>query len=124
HERINSGEREQTFKQNNKIVSGQNEIALSKIFMLYKRVIEGEVFKVSSIKVAEAAKVVENTQRDINIALMDELSLIFDTLNIDTQEELQAASTKWNFLSFEPGLVRGHCSGVDPNYLLYRAHNE
>lgn len=123
-ERINPGDREHTFKQNNKIVSGQNEIALSKIFSLYKQVIKGEVFKVSSIKVAEAAKVVENTQRDINIALMNELSLIFDTLNIDTQEVLQAASTKWNFLPFEPGLVGGHCIGVDPYYLIYRANNE
>ncbi|MDY0405036.1 nucleotide sugar dehydrogenase [Virgibacillus sp. 179-BFC.A HS] len=120
-ERINPGDNVHTFTTNPKIVAGQNKTALNGIYKLYRNVLEGYIFQASSIKIAEAAKVVENTQRDINIAFMNELSLMFDRLNIDTYEVLEAASTKWNFLSFTPGLVGGHCIGIDPYYLIYQA---
>jgi len=120
-ERINPGDKTHTFKSNNKVVSAQNEYALEKISDIYQNVLCAEVFKASSIKVAEASKIIENTQRDINIAFMNELSLIFNKLDIDTHEVLQAANTKWNFFPFTPGLVGGHCIGVDPYYLIYKS---
>ena len=120
-ERINPGDKEHRLIDIKKIVSGSNKIAKKKISKLYKSIIKAEVIEVSSIKVAEAAKVIENTQRDINIALMNELAVIFEKLDIDTKEVLDAASTKWNFLEFSPGLVGGHCISVDPYYLTYKA---
>ena len=120
-ERINPGDTENTFNTISKIVSAQDLVTLEKIYNLYQSVINAPVYKAESIKVAEAAKVVENTQRDINIALMNELSYIFNKLGIDTLEVLQAAKTKWNFLHFAPGLVGGHCIGVDPYYLIHKA---
>ncbi|MFD0868715.1 UDP-glucose 6-dehydrogenase tuaD [Chlamydia abortus] len=120
-ERINPGDKEHTFKKITKVVSGQNEEASNIIADVYGSVVEAGVFKASTIKVAEAAKVIENTQRDLNIALMNELSIIFDRLGINTSEVLQAAGTKWNFLKFTPGLVGGHCIGVDPYYLTHKA---
>jgi UDP-N-acetyl-D-galactosamine dehydrogenase len=122
-ERINPGDKEHTFKNIKKVVSGQNETALSVIVDVYGSVVEAGVFRASSIKVAEASKVIENTQRDLNIALMNELTIIFNKLGIDTNEVLEAASTKWNFLPFKPGLVGGHCIGVDPYYLTYKAES-
>jgi UDP-N-acetyl-D-galactosamine dehydrogenase len=121
-ERINPGDKEHTFKTIRKVVSGQNPEMLEVIASIYSSVVTAGVYKASSIKVAEAAKVIENTQRDINIALINELALIFEKLNIDTKEVLDAAGTKWNFLPFKPGLVGGHCIGVDPYYLTYKAN--
>jgi UDP-N-acetyl-D-galactosamine dehydrogenase len=120
-ERINPGDKEHTVEKILKVVSGNDEIALDNIANVYGAVIEAGVYRASSIRVAEAAKVIENTQRDLNIAFMNELSLIFDHLGIDTGEVLAAAGTKWNFLRFQPGLVGGHCIGVDPYYLLHKA---
>jgi UDP-N-acetyl-D-glucosamine/UDP-N-acetyl-D-galactosamine dehydrogenase len=120
-ERINPGDKTHTFTNIMKIVSGQNNEILEIVADVYGSVIEAGVHKASSIKVAEAAKVIENTQRDINIALMNELALIFDRLDIDTNDVLTAAGTKWNFLPFTPGLVGGHCIGIDPYYLSYKA---
>ncbi|GAB3042084.1 nucleotide sugar dehydrogenase [Virgibacillus ainsalahensis] len=120
-ERINPGDKEHTFTTITKVVSGQNEEVLETIANVYGSVVDAGVHKASSIKVAEAAKVIENTQRDLNISLMNELSVIFEKLNIDTAEVLEAAGTKWNFLNFSPGLVGGHCIGVDPYYLTYKA---
>lgn len=120
-ERINPGDKEHTFTQIEKIVSGQNAETLSVVAAVYESVVTAGVHRASSIKVAEAAKVIENTQRDLNIALMNELALIFDRLAIDTNEVLAAAGTKWNFLPFRPGLVGGHCIGVDPYYLTHKA---
>jgi len=120
-ERINPGDKVHTFTNIMKIVSGQNKEILELVANVYSSVIEAGVHKASSIKVAEAAKVIENTQRDINIALMNELALIFERLNIDTNDVLEAAGTKWNFLPFTPGLVGGHCIGIDPYYLSYKA---
>jgi len=122
-ERINPGDKEHTFKRITKVVSGQNEYALSVISEIYGSVVDAGIYKAPSIKVAEASKVIENTQRDLNIALMNELAIIFNRLNIDTMEVLRAAGTKWNFLSFTPGLVGGHCIGVDPYYLTYKAQS-
>ncbi|WP_217586566.1 nucleotide sugar dehydrogenase [Lentibacillus saliphilus] len=122
-ERINPGDKENTFKTITKIVAGQNEEILNIVADVYASVVTGGIFKASSIKVAEAAKVIENTQRDVNIALMNELSMIFDILDIDTNEVIEAASSKWNFLKFRPGLVGGHCIGVDPYYLTYKAQS-
>lgn len=119
-ERINPGDKNHTFKNIRKVVSGQADV-LEAIAAVYGSVVNAGVFKASSIKVAEAAKVIENTQRDLNIALMNELSMIFDRLDIDTQEVIEAASTKWNFLPFTPGLVGGHCIGVDPYYLTHKS---
>lgn len=118
-ERINPGDKINNLQNIIKVVSGSNEKALKKVEKLYKEIITAGVHKAKSIKTAEAAKVIENTQRDINIALMNECSIIFNKLNIDTKDVLEAASTKWNFLNFEPGLVGGHCIGVDPFYLTY-----
>ncbi|WP_338044679.1 nucleotide sugar dehydrogenase [Oceanobacillus jordanicus] len=120
-ERINPGDKEHTFKTIPKVVAGQSVYVTEWLYHLYQGVIEANVYKASSIKVAEAAKVVENTQRDINIAFMNELSHIFNQLNVPTKDVLEAAGTKWNFLSFTPGLVGGHCIGVDPYYLIYKS---
>lgn len=120
-ERINPGDKEHSLTTIVKIVSGDDADTLEKIAHLYESIITAGVHRASSIKVAEAAKVIENTQRDLNIALMNELALIFDKIGIDTLEVLQAAGTKWNFLPFRPGLVGGHCIGVDPYYLTHKA---
>lgn len=120
-ERINPGDKEHTFETITKVVSGQTPEVLEIVAELYDSVVKAGVYKASSIKVAEAAKVIENTQRDVNIALMNELAIIFDKLNIDTNEVLKASGTKWNFLNFKPGLVGGHCIGVDPYYLTHKA---
>lgn len=121
-ERINPGDKEHTLTKILKIVSGSDHEALEVISDVYGSIIKAGIHKASSIKVAEAAKIIENTQRDVNIALMNELSLIFNRLNINTYEVLEAAGTKWNFLRFFPGLVGGHCIGVDPYYLTYKAN--
>jgi len=120
-ERINPGDKEHTLTKILKVVSGDSLETLEKIAALYTSIITAGVHKASSIKVAEAAKVIENTQRDLNIALMNELAIIFDKMDIDTTEVLEAAGTKWNFLKFKPGLVGGHCIGVDPYYLTHKA---
>jgi UDP-N-acetyl-D-galactosamine dehydrogenase len=120
-ERVNPGDKERTITKIVKVVSGDDEATLKTVGDLYASVITAGVHRASSIKVAEAAKVIENTQRDLNIALMNELSLIFDRMGIDTLEVLLAAGTKWNFLPFRPGLVGGHCIGVDPYYLTHKA---
>jgi UDP-N-acetyl-D-galactosamine dehydrogenase len=120
-ERVNPGDKERTITTIVKVVSGDNEATLQAVGDLYESVVAAGVHRASSIKVAEAAKVIENTQRDLNIALMNELAIIFDKLGIDTLEVLQAAGTKWNFLPFRPGLVGGHCIGVDPYYLTHKA---
>ena len=120
-ERINPGDKVHTLTTILKVVAGDNADTLEKVAQLYELVITAGVHRASSIKVAEAAKVIENTQRDLNIALMNELSLIFHKMGIDTLEVLQAAGTKWNFLPFRPGLVGGHCIGVDPYYLTHKA---
>lgn len=120
-ERINPGDTLHTLTKVMKIVSGSDEESLEVIAGIYGAIIEKGVFKASSIKVAEAAKVIENTQRDLNIALMNELSQIFNIMDINTYDVLEAAGTKWNFLKFQPGLVGGHCIGVDPYYLTYKA---
>ena len=120
-ERINPGDTERTVTKIVKVVSGDTASTLDKVAEVYESIITAGVYKASSIKVAEAAKVIENTQRDLNIALMNELAIIFDFVGIDTLEVLKAAGTKWNFLSFRPGLVGGHCIGVDPYYLSHKA---
>ena len=122
-ERINPGDREHTLTRIVKVVSGDTPDTLDHVARIYGSIIAAGVHKASSIKVAEAAKVIENTQRDLNIALMNELSLIFHRVGIDTNEVLAAASTKWNFLPFRPGLVGGHCIGVDPYYLTHKAES-
>ena len=120
-ERINPGDKKHTLSTIVKVVSGCDSESLDTIAKVYELVVKAGVHKASSIKVAEAAKIIENTQRDLNIALMNELSIIFDKMNINTYEVLEAAGTKWNFLRFSPGLVGGHCIGVDPYYLTYKA---
>ncbi|MGH8658439.1 MAG: nucleotide sugar dehydrogenase [Gammaproteobacteria bacterium] len=120
-ERINPGDKEHSFETIIKVVSGQNERILEIIAAVYESVVTAGVHRAPSIAVAEAAKVIENTQRDLNIALMNELSLIFNRMGIDTRDVLACACTKWNFLRFEPGLVGGHCIGVDPYYLTHKA---
>lgn len=120
-ERINPGDKERTLTKIVKVVSGDNLETLDKVAALYEGIITAGVHRASSIKVAEAAKVIENTQRDLNIALMNELAIIFHKIGIDTTEVLKAAGTKWNFLKFKPGLVGGHCIGVDPYYLTHKA---
>lgn len=120
-ERINPGDKLHTLQTVTKVVAACNETALETISSVYGLVCEAGVYKAASIKVAEAAKVIENTQRDLNIALMNELSIIFDKMGIPTLDVLEAAGTKWNFLNFRPGLVGGHCIGVDPYYLTYKA---
>ncbi|MDO9375239.1 MAG: nucleotide sugar dehydrogenase [Ferruginibacter sp.] len=120
-ERINPGDKEHTLAKIVKVVSGCDAESLDVIARVYELVVTAGVHRASSIKVAEAAKIIENTQRDLNIALMNELSIIFDRMNINTFEVLEAAGTKWNFLKFQPGLVGGHCIGVDPYYLTYKS---
>ncbi len=120
-ERINPGDKQHTLTTITKVVSGDTPETLETVAQIYGSVVKAGVYKASSIKVAEAAKVIENTQRDLNIALVNELSLIFHRIGIDTLEVLQAAGTKWNFLPFRPGLVGGHCIGVDPYYLTHKA---
>lgn len=120
-ERINPGDKNHTLASIVKVVSGSDGESLEEIAKTYELVVKAGVHKASSIKVAEAAKIIENTQRDLNIALMNELSIIFNMMNINTYEVLEAAGTKWNFLKFQPGLVGGHCIGVDPYYLTYKA---
>ena len=120
-ERINPGDKEHTLTKIVKVTSGCDEESAEVIARTYELIIKAGVHRASSIMVAEAAKIIENTQRDINIAFMNELSLIFNMLNINTYEVLEAAGTKWNFLKFFPGLVGGHCIGVDPYYLVYKA---
>jgi UDP-N-acetyl-D-glucosamine/UDP-N-acetyl-D-galactosamine dehydrogenase len=121
-ERINPGDKNHTLSSIVKVVSGCDGESLEEIAKVYELVVKAGVHRASSIKVAEAAKIIENTQRDLNIALMNELSIIFDLMNINTYEVLEAAGTKWNFLKFQPGLVGGHCIGVDPYYLTYKAN--
>lgn len=120
-ERINPGDKEHRFETIKKIVSGMDEETLEFVANLYSSVLKNGIYRASSIKVAEAAKVIENSQRDINIAFVNELAVIFNKLGIDTNEVLDAASSKWNFLNFRPGLVGGHCIGVDPFYLTYKS---
>jgi UDP-N-acetyl-D-galactosamine dehydrogenase len=122
-ERINPGDKERTITKIKKVVSGSTPEALKIVDGVYSSIIEAGTFRATSIKVAEAAKVIENSQRDINIAFVNELSLIFGRLGLDTREVLEAASTKWNFLKFYPGLVGGHCIGVDPYYLTFKAES-
>jgi UDP-N-acetyl-D-galactosamine dehydrogenase len=121
-ERINPGDKNHTLSTIIKVVSGCDAESLEEIAKVYSLVVKAGVHKASCIKVAEAAKIIENTQRDLNIALMNELSIIFNMMNINTYEVLEAAGTKWNFLKFQPGLVGGHCIGVDPYYLTYKAN--
>jgi UDP-N-acetyl-D-galactosamine dehydrogenase len=120
-ERINPGDKQHTLSKVVKVVSGDTPETLDKVARLYERVVEAGVHRAPSIRVAEAAKVIENTQRDLNIALMNELAIIFHRMGIDTTQVLEAAGTKWNFLKFKPGLVGGHCIGVDPYYLTHAA---
>lgn len=120
-ERINPGDREHTIENVVKVVSGSDEGTLERICNVYSKVVKAGIHRAPSIKVAEAAKIIENTQRDVNIALMNELSIIFSKMGIDTLDVISAARTKWNFLPFQPGLVGGHCIGVDPYYLDYKA---
>jgi len=120
-ERVNPGDKVHTLERIVKVVSAQDEATLEQVAGLYERIIEAGIHRAPSIKVAEAAKVIENTQRDLNIALMNELAIIFDKMDIDTLDVLKAAGTKWNFLPFHPGLVGGHCIGVDPYYLTHKA---
>jgi UDP-N-acetyl-D-galactosamine dehydrogenase len=121
-ERINPGDKNHTLSSIIKVVSGCDAESLDQIAQVYELVVKAGVHRASCIKVAEAAKIIENTQRDLNIALMNELSIIFNMMDINTYEVLEAAGTKWNFLRFQPGLVGGHCIGVDPYYLTYKAH--
>src|SRR5690606_10782476 len=120
-ERINPGDKEHTLTRITKVVAGDDAQTLEQVAALYASIVAAGVHRASSIKVAEAAKVIENTQRDLNIALMNELAIIFNRIGIDTMEVLEAAGTKWNFLPFRPGLVGGHCIGVDPYYLTHMA---
>ena len=120
-ERVNPGDRNKKLTDITKVVSGSNERALREVSELYKEIIDAGVHEAESIRVAEAAKVIENVQRDVNIALVNELAILFDKLEINSKQVLQAARTKWNFLDFKPGLVGGHCIGVDPYYLTYKA---
>jgi UDP-N-acetyl-D-glucosamine/UDP-N-acetyl-D-galactosamine dehydrogenase len=120
-ERINPGDKEHTFTKIKKVVSGSDPATTEIVAQVYGSVVEAGVFRAASIKTAEAAKVIENTQRDLNIALMNELAMLFDKMGIDTLDVLEAAGTKWNFLNFRPGLVGGHCIGVDPYYLTHKA---
>ncbi|SMC42140.1 UDP-N-acetyl-D-galactosamine dehydrogenase [Desulfocicer vacuolatum DSM 3385] len=123
-ERINPGDKEHTLTKITKVVSGDDEPTLERVAALYESIVTAGVHRTVTIKEAEAAKVIENTQRDLNIALMNELALIFDRLGIDTKHVLEAAGSKWNFLKFSPGLVGGHCIGVDPYYLTFKAESE
>ena len=120
-ERINVGDNQNRIDNVSKIISGSNNKTLNKLHSLYKSVLSSKIYKVSSIKIAEASKITENIQRDVNIGLINELAIVFNNLNIDTNEVLNAASTKWNFNKYQPGLVGGHCIGVDPYYLVHKS---
>ena len=120
-ERINPGDKKHKITDIKKVTSGSNELIANLVDDLYRKIIPAGTHKAKSIKIAEAAKIIENTQRDLNIALINELSIIFQKMNIDTQAVLEAAETKWNFSSYRPGLVGGHCIGVDPYYLTYKS---
>lgn len=120
-ERINPGDREHSLRNTVKVVAAEDAVTLAEVAELYEKIVDAGVFRAKTIAVAEAAKVIENTQRDLNIALMNELSIIFQRLGVDTLDVLETAGTKWNFLPFRPGLVGGHCIGVDPYYLTYKA---
>jgi UDP-N-acetyl-D-galactosamine dehydrogenase len=120
-ERINPGDKKHTLRTVVKVVSGSDATALDEIARTYELVVDAGVHRAPSIKVAEASKIVENTQRDLNIALMNELSMIFDRMGVNTYDVIEAAGTKWNFLKFQPGLVGGHCIGIDPYYLTHKA---
>ena len=122
-ERINPGDKEHKLENITKIISGSAKVALDRISNVYSLIINAGIHVAPSIKVAEAAKVIENIQRDVNIALVNELAVIFNKLDINTNDVLSAANTKWNFLDFKPGLVGGHCIGVDPYYLIHKAHS-
>lgn len=122
-ERVNPGKGNEEIQNINKIVSGMNEVTLDTIFRVYDTVIEADVYKAQSIKVAEAAKITENIQRDVNIALINELSIVFSNLGINTQDVINAAATKWNFVKYTPGLVGGHCIGIDPYYLIHKSQS-
>src|SRR5690606_10572849 len=117
------GDKEHTLERVVKVVAGEDDATLDRVAAAYERIVPAGVYRAKSIKVAEAAKVIENTQRDLNIALMNELAMIFDRLGLDTVDVLEAAGTKWNFLPFRPGLVGGHCIGVDPYYLTAKAED-
>ena len=121
-ERINPGDKKRSIRNINKIVSGSNTHSLNLVYNIYKKIVKAKVIKTKSIEIAESAKVIENCQRDLNIAFMNELLKIFTKMNINFYEVLKAAKTKWNFLNFVPGLVGGHCIGVDPYYLAYKSH--
>jgi len=123
-ERVNVGDNLNSIDKVSKIVSGSDNKTLNKLYFLYKSVLSSEIHKVSSIKVAEASKITENIQRDVNIALINELAIIFNNLKIDTSEVIEAASTKWNFNKYQPGLVGGHCIGVDPYYLVHKSKSQ
>ena len=120
-ERINFGDKKRKIGNINKLISGSNNQILKEIYFIYSKIINARIIKTQSIIVAEAAKIIENIQRDVNIGLINELAMIFDKMKINTQEVLKAASTKWNFLNFKPGLVGGHCIGIDPYYLNYKS---
>ena len=120
-ERVNPGENNEKIENINKIVSGMNDWSLDVIFQVYNSVINADIYRAQSIKVAEAAKITENIQRDVNIALINELSIIYGNMGINTQDVINAASTKWNFVKYTPGLVGGHCIGIDPYYLIYKS---
>ena len=120
-ERINPGDKKRTIRKIKKIVSASSKESLKVVKNIYSQIIDAGIYEAPSIKVAEAAKVIENTQRDVNIALINEFSILFNQLGIPSHEVLKAAKTKWNFLPFEPGLVGGHCIGVDPYYLTFQA---
>jgi UDP-N-acetyl-D-glucosamine/UDP-N-acetyl-D-galactosamine dehydrogenase len=122
-ERVNPGDKKHSIDSISKIVSGSNLKSLNLIYKLYSKIINAKIYKAPSIEIAEAAKVIENCQRDINVAFMNEISIIFNKLGLNTNEIIKAASTKWNFLNFKPGLVGGHCIGVDPYYLTYVSEN-
>ena len=122
-ERINPGDSQHTIRSVNKIISASNANYLKLMFKIYSSVVDAEVYKAKNIKTAEAAKIIENIQRDVNIALVNEWAILFNKMGIETNEVLEAAGTKWNFLNFSPGLVGGHCIGVDPYYLEYKAKN-
>ncbi|HNB80586.1 MAG TPA: nucleotide sugar dehydrogenase, partial [Chitinophagaceae bacterium] len=121
-ERINPGDKVHTLTNTVKIVSGNTRTSLEEIASVYESIIEAGVHRAPSVKVAEAGKIIENTQRDLNISLMNELSIMFDKMGINTHDVIEAAGTKWNFHKYTPGLVGGHCIGVDPYYLIYKAH--
>ena len=123
-ERVNVGDNLNSIDKVSKIVSGSDNKTLNKLYFLYKSVLSSKIYKVSSIKVAEASKITENIQRDVNIALINELAIIFNNLKIDTSEVIEAASTKWNFNKYQPGLVGGHCIGVDPYYLVHKSKSQ